>query len=167
MACSSISGVVNNNPATNNSTCTNVWGSNSSDATTYSISDVSAGQVIDNAKYNDIGVKVNQERTRRGHGTRVYSFSGTIDDSHINALKSGIHDAGYTSGFAGVSAGNVISSSHINQMIDKLQSAGTICVCNCNYCTCNCNYCTCNCNYSCTCNCNYSDERLKVEVSYL
>lgn len=146
---------------------TNVYGTPGSDSVTYSINDVSVGSVIDNAKFNDIGVKVNQERARRGHAARTYSFSGIIDDAHINALKQGINDAGYTSGFAGVTAGNVIAATNINQMIDKIQAAGAVCICNCNYCTCNCNYCTCNCNYSCTCNCNYSDERLKTEVSYL
>ena len=61
----------------------------------------------------------------------------------------------YTSGFQGVSAGGIIYAQNVNDLIDKLRSAGAACVCNCNYCTCNCNYCTCNCNYACTCNCNY------------
>ena len=154
-------------PTDSSNFCQNIWGSSSSDATSYSISDVYAGQIIDNAKFNDIGVKVNQERSRRGHGSRSYSFSGVIDDTHINSLRDGINDAGYTSGFSGVSAGTRVYASNINQMIDKLQAAGNVCVCNCNYCTCNCNYCTCNCNYSCTCNCNYSDERLKREIEFI
>jgi hypothetical protein len=60
-----------------------------------------------------------------------------------------------------------ISSADINVLIGAINSAGTVCTCNCNYCTCNCNYCTCNCNYSCTCNCNYSDENLKANVEYM
>ena len=134
---------------------TNVYGTPGSDIATYSISDVYAGLIIDNDKFNDIGVKVNQERSRRGHGARSYSFSGVVAAAHINDLKQGINDAGYTAGFAGVTAGNVIAATNINQMIDKIQAAGAVCICNCNYCTCNCNYCTCNCNYACTCNCNY------------
>ena len=146
---------------------TNVYGTAGSDSTTYSISDVSVGSLVDNAKFNDIGVKVNQERGRRGHAARTYSFSGVVAAAHINALKQGIHDAGYTAGFAGVSAGYVIAADIINQMIDKIQAAGAVCICNCNYCTCNCNYCTCNCNYACTCNCNYSDERLKRDIEFI
>jgi hypothetical protein len=148
-------------------TTSSPYGTAGDDTVSYSIGDVAAGQIIDNAKFNDIGVKVNLERTRRAHGTRTYSYSGVIDDAHINALKQGIHDAGYTSGFGGVSAGNLVTATNINQMIDKLQAAGNVCLCNCNYCTCNCNYCTCNCNYSCTCNCNYSDERVKTEITYM
>jgi len=60
---------------------------------------------------------------------------------------------GYTSGIRDLSA--TILASEINSIIDKVQAAGAVCTCNCNYCTCNCNYCTCNCNYACTCNCNY------------
>ncbi len=175
--CSSTTGVINPTGAptvsgggvlnTAANYCKNLWGANSSDVVTYSISDQSAGQIVDNAKFNDIGVKVNLERQRRGHVTRTYSYSGIIDDAHINALKTGISDAGYAPGFSGVSAGNTVTATNINQMIDKVQAAGNVCVCNCNYCTCNCNYCTCNCNYSCTCNCNYSDERLKNEITYM
>jgi len=179
--CSSTSGTVNPSAsptvsgggATNTASnfCKNTWGVNANDNASYNISDVSAGQVIDNAKFNDIGVKVNQERSRRGHAARTYSYSGKIDNAHINALKQGIDDAGYTAGFSGVSGGGFgytrITATNINEMIDKLQAAGNVCVCNCNYCTCNCNYCTCNCNYSCTCNCNYSDERLKTEITYM
>jgi len=63
--------------------------------------------------------------------------------------------------------GAKITSTIINALISEINTAGTVCTCNCNYCTCNCNYCTCNCNYSCTCNCNYSDELVKSEVEYL
>ena len=143
------------------------YGTAGSDAVAYTISDVAANQIIDNAKFNDIGVKVNSERSRRGHAARTYSYSGSILLTHINGLKDGIGDAGYTAGFSGVAAGNLIAATNINQMIDKIQAAGAVCLCNCNYCTCNCNYCTCNCNYSCTCNCNYSDERLKTKITYM
>jgi hypothetical protein len=60
------------------------------------------------------------------------------------------------------------SAADINTLIQAINSAGTVCTCNCNYCTCNCNYCTCNCNYSCTCNCNYgSDIRLKENIKFI
>jgi len=70
----------------------------------------------------------------------------------------------YTQWFDGVQQYEKIRAQHVNDLILKLNGAGGVCICNCNYCTCNCNYCTCNCNYSCTCNCNYSDERLKDEI---
>ena len=75
----------------------------------------------------------------------------------------------YTSGFAGISnpTTTTIKASDINALIKKVNDAGAVCLCNCNYCTCNCNYCTCNCNYACTCNCNYSDRRLKRNIKFL
>ena len=73
----------------------------------------------------------------------------------------------YTSGFGGVSANATIYAQDINDLIAKLQGAGQVCICNCNYCTCNCNYCSCNCNYACTCNCNYSDIRLKTNIELI
>jgi len=74
--------------------------------------------------------------------------------------------AAYVGGFQGVRSNNVIFAQEINNMVQKVNDAGAVCVCNCNYCTCNCNYCTCNCNYSCTCNCNYSDIRLKTNIQF-
>ena len=68
------------------------------------------------------------------------------------------------SGPSSFSTGNRIYAADINNLINAINSAGAVCMCNCNYCTCNCNYCTCNCNYSCTCNCNYSDSRLKENI---
>lgn len=73
----------------------------------------------------------------------------------------------FTGGFQGVRAERNIFAAEINSLVQKVNSAGAVCVCNCNYCTCNCNYCTCNCNYSCTCNCNYSDERLKTNIEFV
>jgi len=73
----------------------------------------------------------------------------------------------FTSGFAGVAQDGIIYAQNINDLIDKLQGAGQVCICNCNYCTCNCNYCSCNCNYACTCNCNYSDIRLKTNIELI
>ena len=69
--------------------------------------------------------------------------------------------------FTGVTIGQEVTAVNLNAMIDKIQGASAMCVCNCNYCTCNCNYCTCNCNYACTCNCNYSDKRLKRNIKFL
>jgi hypothetical protein len=72
----------------------------------------------------------------------------------------------FLGGFTGVDPNRDILAEEINAMVDKVNGAGAVCVCNCNYCTCNCNYCTCNCNYSCTCNCNYSDVRLKTNIQF-
>ena len=80
-----------------------------------------------------------------GNNTNV-QHAAEVDIATTNA-------PAYTSGIRNLSA--QIKASEINSIIDKLQGAGAVCTCNCNYCTCNCNYCTCNCNYACTCNCNY------------
>lgn len=146
----------------------NIYGTPGSDAVTYSVADVSIGNIIDNAKWSEMFTAVNSERTRRSYANiSDPGFTGTIQASDLNALKDGINNAGYTSGFSGVSVATTITASHINQMIDKIQAAGAVCLCDCNYCTCNCNYCTCDCNYSCTCNCNYSDERLKSNIKFV
>jgi hypothetical protein len=65
------------------------------------------------------------------------------------------------------STGDKIYAADINNLVSAINSAGAVCLCNCNYCTCNCNYCTCNCNYWCTCNCNYSDSRLKENIELI
>lgn len=131
----------------------------------YSVADVGVGNIIDNAKWEDLYNKINQERARRGSSAMANpGFTGTIQASDMVALHQGIN---YYWTTTQASVGGTITSVHINDLIDKLQYAGSICVCNCNYCTCNCNYCTCNCNYSCTCNCNYSDERLKTDIKFI
>lgn len=142
-----------------------------SDAVTYSIGKVAAGDVIGSAKWVEIAGVVNSERNRRQGGntyvdTGRFGAGTNIEASDINNMVDALQTAPYpyTAGFGGVSAGNTIYASNINELIDKVVNAGAVCVCNCNYCTCNCNYCTCNCNYSCTCNCNYSDERLKDNI---
>ena len=66
---------------------------------------------------------------------------------------------GNSTSFASL-VGSRIRATHINSIIDQINSSRAAC-------TCNCNYCTCNCNYSCTCNCNYSDEQLKTEIEYM
>ena len=155
---------------------TDVQGNNSGDEATYTIADVSVGDQIAAAKFTDIGTKVNQERVRRGSSATTFGFTGAINDSEIQALINAIEGPNppstsnnyldsnndpiaetnapaYTSGIRDLT--NPIKASEINDIIDKLQAAGQVCTCNCNYCTCNCNYCTCNCNYACTCNCNY------------
>ncbi len=155
---------------------TNVQGNTGGDEAVYTIADVAVGGSIQASKFTDIGTKVNQERARRGSTTTSFSFTGAINDGEIQALIDAIEgpnppatsnnyldssnnaiaetDAGpYTGGIRDLT--NPIKASEINDIIDKLQAAGQVCTCNCNYCTCNCNYCTCNCNYACTCNCNY------------
>lgn len=146
----------------------NIYGTPESDAVSYPIYDVQSLNIIDDAKWTEIYNTVNAERSRRGYGWITNpGFSGSIEAADLNALKNGIDSAGYTAGFSGVAVSTKISASHINSMIDKVQAAGSICLCNCNYCTCNCNYCTCDCNYACTCDCAYSDERLKTNITLI
>jgi len=179
--CSTTDGVVNvsssltpdaNNTSTLgvNSTCVNVWGTSGDDTVTFgtgALTHVSVGAIIDDQRFLDISYLVMDESARRGFIPVPRTFTGLITAADINVMKNDIDLAGYTAGFAGVSLGTPVAAANINGLIDKIEAAGNICVCNCNYCTCNCNYCTCNCNYSCTCNCNYSDERLKTEITFM
>lgn len=147
---------------------TNIYGTPEGDEVYYTIDDVTLANLIDDAKWTEIYNVVNSERSRRGYSAISNpGFSGIVEASDLNALKEGIDSAGYTSGFTGVTIGAIVTATHINSMIDKVQASGAVCLCNCDYCTCNCNYCTCNCHYSCTCNCNYSDERLKTNIKFL
>ena len=151
-----------------------------SNIASYSIADVGASTLITKAKWTELLTNVNKERNRRGLSSITVALDNPIASAKLNALKDGIQPF-YSAGFSGVSANTIVLASHINSMIDKIQEAGAVCLCNCNYCTCNCNYCTCNCNYctcncnyctcncnhSCTCNCNYSDIRLKENIKFL
>lgn len=145
----------------------NPFGTPGGDQATYTIADVAVAADIAAAKFTEIGVAVNAERSRRSAGAQSYTFVGSVDAAELNALVSGVDSAGYTSGFGVVSISDDITALNVNQMIDKVQASGNVCLCNCNYCACNCNFCSCNCNHSCTCNCNYSDETIKMDIIYL
>jgi hypothetical protein len=99
----------------------------------------------------------------------AYTRTGTGGTTERPTLETVffVQAAAFIGGFQGVDPNREILAEEINAMVDKINGAGAVCVCNCNYCTCNCNYCTCNCNYSCTCNCNYSDIRLKTNIEFL
>jgi hypothetical protein len=166
-----------------------VYGSNASNAVSYSIGTVAATVNVTAAKFNELATNVNNERIRRGHAYTTLSRSSPINSTDYNTMVSALNVAGpgadqaYNSSGSlgvwtypqigapalpgGVSAGVTITATHINDLINSLYNAGIQCTCNCNYCTCNCNYCTCNCNYACTCNCNYSDERLKENIEFV
>ena len=177
----------------NNFFIVDVYGTNSSDAVNYVVSNAVVGSTVDNDLHRAIESGVNSERQRRGRDPAsviTSRFVGKIEAADLNYLKNTLEVSGvipfpgtfYTSGgvlrtfqpapsptggFQGVDANTIIEASHINAMIQKLKQAGLTCNCNCNYCTCNCNYCTCNCNFSCTCNCNYSDIRLKENIKFI
>ena len=144
-----------------------VYGNPNGDKVSYPISSFYSGDMITAARWNELLSNVNSERARRGYGGIWVGFYDPISAPQLNALRDGINSAGYTGGFGGVNPGDVIYASHLNAMIYKIQLAGSVCFCDCNYCTCNCNYCTCDCNYACTCNCNYSDYRLKKDIKFL
>jgi len=171
-----------------------IFGTAGDDAAYYGVLNKQQGDEIRSADWKLVEAAVNQERVRRGAAANAVistRFEGFIEAADLNYLKSAVEVAGvqpnpafykdeddqpvlftradaYTSGFQGVLADRLIDNEEINAMVDKVNSAGAVCVCNCNYCTCNCNYCTCNCNYSCTCNCNYSsDIRLKTNINLI
>ena len=165
---------------------TGVYGTNASNAVTYGIPQVAAGGNIGSTLWNTMSASVNNERTRRGHGTIALAITNPITASIYTAMKTALEVAGPAAsqaympsgtqtiltypqvgaptGTGSASAGSNITATAVNLLINEINSAGSVCTCNCNYCTCNCNYCTCNCNYACTCNCNYSDKRLKTDI---
>jgi hypothetical protein len=107
---------------------------------------------------------------QRGHASRTQSPTPDNQSSTVETTPETYTfpvPTAFTSGFSGVAEDGIIYAQNINDLIDKLQGAGQVCICNCNYCTCNCNYCSCNCNYACTCNCNYSDIRLKTNIELI
>jgi len=170
----------------------NTFGTNpGSDAVIYFLPAVAAGVQVTTTKFREIETAVNLERVRRGSTSAPVvqqRFVGLIEAADLNFLKNSVEiqgrpltPRGYydsnnvfqefaqapapTGNFFGVDPNVNIFADDVNNMMAKVNAAGAVCVCNCNYCTCNCNYCTCDCNYSCTCQCNYtSDIRLKTSI---
>lgn len=135
----------------------NVYGTPGSDAVTYSISTVSTGALIDDAKWNEIRTVVLRECTRRSTSATISTASegALVYTTNYNTIASAINAWKAVTTISTVTTSSLITASQVNILISRVIAAGKICLCNCNYCTCNCNYCTCNCNY-CPCNCNYS-----------
>jgi Chaperone of endosialidase len=173
-------------------TTISVYGTNTTNATTYALANVSVGTNITATKWTDLVGYANLERTRRGYGNATITgitVGSAITANTINYIKTIVSvdgpaaDQAYNttttnavttypqvtgeSTGANVAIGDAITASKINSVIQSILNSGGYCTCNCNYCTCNCNYCTCNCNYACTCNCNYSDRRLKANIKLL
>jgi len=153
----------------------NTYGVNAPDSVYYSKPKVTVGNIALDEDYDKVLTNVNAERYRRSQYSSVlpnvpdvFEEGERIDASDYNSLVSGLN-AVYNSGISTIGIGTLINANDLNTLADSIYTAGTQCVCNCNYCTCNCNACTCNCNYSCTCNCNYnwSDETLKTNIEYL
>ena len=144
-----------------------IFGGSGSDAVSYPIGKVSTSSIVTTTKWDELLTYVNQERARRRAGAiSSPGFTGLVTASKLNTLINAIPGT-YAGAISSVSAGTIIMATEFNAVVDKLNAAGSVCLCNCNYCTCNCNYCTCNCNHSCTCNCNYSDRRLKTNIKFL
>ena len=163
------------------SVVTNVQGTTGSDVVSYTFSNVATGQLMTDDVFKDLGVKINQERVRRGSTANaaikdLADFTGTIQYAEMEKLRSSISLAGTvpptykdtanadftftraTAAFAGDPG--VISAAGSWTGKPKITAAlfNTIIQGLKNQgaeCVCNCNYCTCNCNY-CTCNCNFS-----------
>jgi hypothetical protein len=142
------------------------------DAVTYTTANATIGSRVLASKMAELAGIVNSELARRGNAARavqtVYT-DGNILARHLNLMQGNLSTGSYpySAGFTNVAVDGIVYAANINAMIQKVKTAGAVCLCNCNYCTCNCNYCTCNCNYACTCNCNYSDQRLKDNVEFL
>ena len=171
------------NTGTSDGLVTLVYGTNVSDAVTYTISAVIPGvTLVSSAIFTNLRDTIHLERTRRGTSTVIVSIVSPIGHDLYNTLISNLNVSGpnasqayNTNGSVDITTypqlaapslpstlitGSVITAACVNTLIDSITAAGGAC-------TCNCNYCTCNCNYSCTCNCNYSDERVKTEIEYM
>jgi len=160
----------------------NVVGTNSGDGVTYLIGDVDTNTVIDDAKWDDILSKINQERGRRGHGTVAdpgVTAGQIIDDADYNIIRDALYvDGPVPPSYEGYSDGSAVDNitmptftftragSGTSPTAPSASAGGNITASQINTlidalqnqgaeCVCNCNYCTCNCNY-CTCNCNYA-----------
>lgn len=147
---------------------------NGNDSVFYTISNVASDAIVSAADWQNVVYYVNTERNRRASAPYMqdydYGTSSTVDAADFNAMINSLWGATYVYNMVDVVPANTsmnITAAKLNEIIQRVKDAGTICLCNCNYCTCNCNYCTCNCNYSCTCNCNYSDRRLKKNIRYI
>jgi hypothetical protein len=163
---------------------------------TYGLTMPSAGSVIHASDFTAMVNALNAESIRRDRGTwGLVTPSGTVTASFFTGIAS--HTAGWTGGngastngegspgnastiaeitgaytgfsigLGSIAPGGPIKSADMVSIANTINTAGAVCLCNCNYCTCNCNYCTCNCNYACTCHCNYSDERLKENIKLI
>ena len=133
-----------------------VDGTPGSDAKQYNIAQVKVGDIVDDARWTQLINAVKQERTRRGlpAASITNAVQGQlVTTNNYNTIRNAI--SSFASGTSTVNTNTLISASGLNTLIQKLNSAGNACLCNCDYCTCNCNQCTCNCNHSCTCDCNY------------
>lgn len=126
----------------------------------YYLADESVGNIVNANPINSLISLVSQECTRRAASYVDLNYlnvvaGGSINLSTLNSLISALETRGHSGVIYAIAAGATITANNFNLLIDKVQAAGAVCLCNCNYCTCNCNYCTCDCDY-CTCNCNYS-----------
>lgn len=162
---------------------TGVYGTNQSTSVYYSITSVTANStIVTAAKFNEISNLINNERSRRGHGTLSMPVSTLISAANFNTMRNALNVYGPSGsqaymGYGANTSGSPNAIPVSSSVVDYPQisppslpaevSAGTlITAAQINTlisslytagtaCTCNCNYCTCNCNY-CTCNCNYA-----------
>jgi hypothetical protein len=127
--------------------------------------DVAPGDIVDDRDYIEILNELNDERVRRGDGTigiDTTDNAGKVESIDYNALANGYNSMSgpkppsYPS-VPTKPVGELIRASDLDYLLDAIEEASRICLCDCNYCTCDCNYCTCDCNYgpACHCDCNY------------
>lgn len=146
-------------------TCTcNSHGTSSSDVVYYTTPAVSKSWIIRASQFDRIETDLNLERARHSLSPiNINTLIGqTVDAVDFNTMASGLNDVFVSPSTGGISIGSLITAAKVNELINNLKTAGTVCICNCNYCSCDCNYCTCNCNYCCTCDCNYGTEKIVV-----
>lgn len=164
---------------------TSVYGTDASNAVTYSVANVSVGGAVTTAKFTSLITTINSERTRRGKATTTITLATNISATNVNAMKTALNISGpaatsaYENKYGGTGANQNLSSGGGTALTaatypqvaaptlpSDVSRTSTVRAADLNAiiyalntagaaCTCNCNYCTCNCNY-CTCNCNYA-----------
>ena len=147
--------------------------------TTYTISNVTAGNTIRSSDFTALATSINAEVVRRNHGSPGAAAPGvvTITAAYLNAGGTLITGQTGRAVATNTNPGTVDAQPQIDPAVafvgytntglfNGVTAGNTITAANVNglialvkaagaQCLCNCNYCTCNCNY-CTCNCNYA-----------
>ena len=120
-------------------------------AVSYSLPSVTVGKIIQANDFNNLFSALEREASRRG---RSNSFTDVRPSAVIYATNYNQMRNSSVVSVSSVSVGEIIYAYKLQNVINAVRSAGSQCLCNCNYCGCDCNVCTCDCN-DCACNTHY------------
>ena len=118
----------------------------------YTWASFGVGDKVTSSKLTEIITNMNTERVRWGLSS--YSIStpvgNVVTSSGISTIKDKIDDCNTVTWTNSTAVGALITYNSVLELQTVLDTLNGLCVCNCNY------SCTCNCAYACTCNCNYA-----------